>query len=153
MRPLKRKGSLGRSTIIVTLMAAFSTMLGFGRESYIAYAFGATGKTDAYYIATVVPDTIAGLIGNALTNALIPVLKEERSNSRRSARRLIKAVFWGTAVVLSLLTFAAYLCRGDRRLDCSRIHRSSTCGSSSIVVNYDHWRGLFGLVRSALGNP
>ncbi|EFM09152.1 virulence factor MVIN family protein [Paenibacillus curdlanolyticus YK9] len=82
-----------RNTIIVGTLTLISLLLGFGRESYIAYLFGATDATDAYYVAMIVPDLVAGWIGYTVTNALIPVLRKEWDRSLRSGEQLITTAF------------------------------------------------------------
>ena len=95
------------------VLTLISSVLGFARESYIAYAFGASRYTDAYYVAFVVPDIIAGWIGFALTNALIPVLKKEYQFSQRSGISLINHAFYFVFSVSILLTLFAYLFRNE----------------------------------------
>lgn len=103
-----RKSSIKKNAIVVMLLTLLSSILGFGRESYIAYAFGSTKFTDAYYVAFVVPDIIAGWIGYALTNALIPVLKSEYSTSERLGKQIINNTFYIVivgSIILSVLSY------------------------------------------------
>jgi putative peptidoglycan lipid II flippase len=90
-----------------------SAILGFVRESYIAYSFGASGFTDAFYIALVVPDIIAGWVSLALTNALIPVLKVEMQRSSEGAKILTSNFFWGATIVLVAATAVVIVFRGE----------------------------------------
>lgn len=90
-----------------------SALLGFARESYIAYRYGASGHTDAFYIAAVIPDLLATVIGYALSNALVPVLKRERAVSPASARRLAAAAALISLALLSGLALAAFGLRGE----------------------------------------
>jgi putative peptidoglycan lipid II flippase len=106
-----RTTSMKRVTLMVTGLVLGSAFLGFGRESFIAYAFGATGLTDAFYIALIVPDMIGGWISSALTDSMIPVLKEEISRSFASAQKLMASVFWVGMAILSLLTVIGYCLR------------------------------------------
>lgn len=104
--------STTRSTLMISMLTLTSALLGFGRESYIAFEYGATGLTDAFYVATVVPDILAAWISYALTNALIPPLKEELSVSDKSARSLADTVFWGATAILLCLTGLGFVLRG-----------------------------------------
>jgi putative peptidoglycan lipid II flippase len=97
-----------RATIMVFLLTLASSALGFGREAFIAYSFGATGMSDAYYIAAIVPEMVASWIGYTLTNSIIPVLQQERTVSEESTRKLISNIFWGAACALFLLTMAVF---------------------------------------------
>lgn len=105
------KGSTGRATILVFILTLVSNILGLGRESYIAYAFGATGWTDAYYVASIIPDIASAWISLTLTNALIPVLKRELDRSPESAKDLARLVFLYIAIILGLMTVLIWLFR------------------------------------------
>lgn len=99
------------ATMLVSALTLLSAILGFGRDSYIAFAFGATRLTDAYLIATIVPDMIAGWISYTLTNALIPPLKMELLRSPRSAKSLSGAALRIAAVGLVVLLLVTYVWR------------------------------------------
>lgn len=103
--------SIKKNALLVMALTLVSSVLGFGRESYIAYAFGASKFTDAYYVAFVVPDIIAGWLGYALTNALIPELKREYGTSRPSGIRLINTTFYIVLGGSAVLMLAAFLFR------------------------------------------
>ncbi|MDQ6595010.1 murein biosynthesis integral membrane protein MurJ [Bacillus salipaludis] len=101
------KTSTKRSTILIAILTLFSAVLGFGRESYTAYLFGASSLTDVYFVAGMVPDVIAGWIGYTLTRAIVPSIKKEINNKGSSAK-LISATFYITlitSIVLSIITF------------------------------------------------
>ncbi|MFB9760928.1 murein biosynthesis integral membrane protein MurJ [Ectobacillus funiculus] len=104
-----KKDSIKRSTIIITMLTLASSILAFGRESYIAHSFGSTSFTDAYYVASIVPDMIAGWIGYTLTRALIPSLKKEISNSRESSSYLISTSFYLTLFIAAILSIVAFI--------------------------------------------
>jgi putative peptidoglycan lipid II flippase len=106
-------GSLSRSTYIVSGLSILSAVIGFSRETYIAYTYGASGTTDAFYIASIIPELLSGLISQCLTNALIPTIAEQERRSHDSAVRLINAVFWSSLLVLLLLAIIAYLLRNQ----------------------------------------
>lgn len=105
--------STKKSTIIVTLLTLISAVLGFGRESYIAYAFGSTEFTDVYYVAGIVPDIVAGWIGYTLTKALIPSLKSELMVAQNSSKHLITASFYITLVAATALTVLCYIYKAN----------------------------------------
>ena len=61
---------------IVTLSTFLSRIFGFLRDSTIAYIFGATLYTDAFYVAFRIPNLFRRLLGEgALTSAFIPIFK------------------------------------------------------------------------------
>jgi putative peptidoglycan lipid II flippase len=75
------KQSILQATFILTAVAFLSRILGFLREVAIASTFGARAITDAYLVAQVLPVTLAGLVGGALTTVFIPVFLEERERN------------------------------------------------------------------------
>ncbi len=73
--------SIARASFIILLANFLSRILGFVREILIAQFFGAQAVTDSFLVAQVLPATIAGLIGGALTTVFIPVFVEEREKN------------------------------------------------------------------------
>ena len=87
-----------------------SRLLGFVREPVIAALFGASGATDAFEVATRVPQLVHELvIGGAVSGVLIPLFSEMAADDRRLAKTfstLIASVglaLVGVTVVLVLL--------------------------------------------------
>jgi len=72
------KQSILQATFLLTLVTLISKVLGFVREMSIASVFGAKTITDAYVVAQVLPATLAGLVGGALTTVFIPVFLEQK---------------------------------------------------------------------------
>jgi putative peptidoglycan lipid II flippase len=72
------KQSILQATFLLTLVTLISKGLGFVREMSIASVFGAKTITDAYVVAQVLPATLAGLVGGALTTVFIPVFLEQK---------------------------------------------------------------------------
>lgn len=93
-----------KSTLVVIFLTLLGSVLGFIRESYVAFAYGATGATDAYLVAAVIPDIVAGWISYSITNALIPLLGSELRKSKTSSLKLISVVFWDSFIVLLVFT-------------------------------------------------
>ena len=67
------KHSFARNTVIVSVIFAVSNILGLIRESSIAYMFGASGITDAYLIAMIIPSLFIGTISTAFAGPFITV--------------------------------------------------------------------------------
>ncbi|PLT44813.1 Virulence factor mviN [Paenibacillus pasadenensis] len=97
-----------KNTLIVGSLTLISLMLGFGRESLIAFLFGSTSYTDAFYVAMIVPDILAGWIGFTVTNAMVPVLKKEIGMSSLSSVRLTSTVFVYVLIGSCLLALIAF---------------------------------------------
>lgn len=103
-----------QNAALVATLTLISSMLGFGRESFIAYIFGSTKFTDAYYVAFVVPDIVAGWLGYTITNALIPTLKQELSSPNKGKyRELINSVFFIILIGSTILACITYLLKNE----------------------------------------
>lgn len=71
--------SLIRSTGVVALSTLISRILGFVREVLFANFFGASGSTDAFFIAFRIPNLLRRLVAEgALTISFIPIYTEYR---------------------------------------------------------------------------
>jgi len=104
------QSSIGRAAFIVFLANLLSRLLGFLREVLIARLFGARAITDSYLVAQILPSTIAGLIGGALTTVFIPLFVEERHTKGEQKAREGAGVVLGASIVYFLLALAgAYL--------------------------------------------
>ena len=71
--------SLVRSTGIVAILTFASRILGFVRDVLMANFFGATGLTDAFFVAFKIPNLFRRFVAEgALTVSFIPVYTETR---------------------------------------------------------------------------
>jgi putative peptidoglycan lipid II flippase len=55
------------------LITILSKILGFGREVFISYFYGATNISDAYFISLTIPVVIFSFIGTSVTTGYIPM--------------------------------------------------------------------------------
>lgn len=75
-----KKRSLFRSTSLVSLNRAISSLLGFARDMIWARIFGASISFDAFIVAFHLPSFICYIITEAgLTQAFIPILSEQQT--------------------------------------------------------------------------
>ncbi|MGC8971703.1 MAG: murein biosynthesis integral membrane protein MurJ [bacterium] len=104
------KQSILQATVLLTVIAFLSRIFGFFREVIIANVFGAKAITDAYLVAQVLPLTLAGLIGGALTTVFIPVfLEEKEKNGEEKAWYAADTVLSVSFVYLIVATVISYL--------------------------------------------
>lgn len=102
---------LRRTTVAFLALYALARVVAFGRESTIAYLFGATRETDAYVAATALPELVAGvLLSGVLGYAIIPEFVRRRTEGDlRGAAHLIQAalsqvlLLTGALVVLTVV--------------------------------------------------
>jgi len=91
-----------RSTGIISVAIMVSRVLGLVREQVVAYFFGSTVVTDAFYAAFRIPNLMRDLFGEGgLSKAFITTFKmTEIEDGEDSAWQLSNRIFNGTAVVL-----------------------------------------------------
>ncbi|MEM4501597.1 MAG: murein biosynthesis integral membrane protein MurJ [Thermofilaceae archaeon] len=92
---------------MILVTAVLSRILGLIRESLIAYFFGAQVITDSYVVASVLPTSIAGLLGGALTTVFISVFVEERerlgeAKAWEGARSVLGSSFLFLVLILGI---------------------------------------------------
>lgn len=102
--------SIVRASFTILLANFLSRLLGFLREVLIAHFFGARAVTDSFLVASVLPTTVAGLIGGALTTVFIPVFVEEREkHGEKRAWEGARAVYGVSLLYLLVMLFVSYL--------------------------------------------
>lgn len=78
------RNALIKSTSIFSAMTFLSRILGFLRDMIVAHIFGATGMTDAFFVAFKIPNFMRRLFAEgAFSQAFVPVLaeyKQQRSH-------------------------------------------------------------------------
>ena len=99
MKLLKSTATVGSATII-------SRVLGFVRDVVLAKMFGASGETDAFFLAFKIPNFMRRLFAEgSFSLAFVPVLSEYKANGDRQALRdLIDHVTGTLAAILLVLT-------------------------------------------------
>jgi putative peptidoglycan lipid II flippase len=82
--PAEAEPSLARSASIIAFGNIVSRLLGLGRETTIAYFFGASGLVSAFQAASTIPTMIFDLlVGGMLSAALVPVFSDYARPERR----------------------------------------------------------------------
>ncbi len=103
-----KKQTITQAALIIAVISFISKFFGFFREVLVAKYFGATGQTDAFLVALIIPTMILGLFSGGFTTLIIPFYLEKKSQSQEAARRFVNSVFmvWGTLFIfLSILIF------------------------------------------------
>lgn len=73
--------NLKKTILILIFLSIISKFLGFGREIFFSYFYGASYISDAYIIALTIPIVIFSFIGKAISNAYIPMYSKIESQS------------------------------------------------------------------------
>ncbi len=101
---------VARAATLLMVISVVGKLLGFAREQAIAGLFGATRMTDAYVTAFTLPQMIAGLIGGAVSSALLPVFSRYLAqDDRRGGWGVVGAISRVTVATLLLLVCAAFI--------------------------------------------
>jgi len=107
---LKRQ-TVTQAAVVIAVFSFISKFFGFFREVLVAKYFGATGTTDAFLVAMIIPISILGLFSGGFATLVIPYYLEKKSQSAEAARRFVNSAFtvWGTiflAVSVFIFIFA-----------------------------------------------
>lgn len=108
---MERKGRatrIGGAALLLASSVLLSRVLGYVREMILAYRFGASAETDAFYAAFQIPDLLNHfLAGGALSIAFIPLYHRLRSEEGEpAADRLVGEVLGTLGVLAALATLA-----------------------------------------------
>ncbi len=102
----RRHRSIGISASLIFGATLISRVAGFVREIAMALMFGTSLMTDAWLIASVIPNLLFSTINGAISTTIVPVLTDgERTHSSRSMTHFIQELF--TVIVLLSLTLIA----------------------------------------------
>ncbi|HHJ20583.1 MAG TPA: murein biosynthesis integral membrane protein MurJ [Gammaproteobacteria bacterium] len=75
-----------KSTAVVSGMTLISRLLGFVRDMVIAVSFGASGLTDAFFVAFRIPNLLRRMFAEgAFAQAFVPVFTEYREQKNHAA--------------------------------------------------------------------
>lgn len=104
----RRRQRLGLAALILGASVLLSRVMGLVRDKVISYLFGATGESDLYFAAFVIPDFINYLLaGSYFSITLIPLLAEAFDRDREDGWRFFGAVLTWVALAIVALTGAA----------------------------------------------
>lgn len=80
---MKTSKMLFRSTLIILILTLLSRLLGLGRETVIAYLFGASKTTDAFLVAYTLPYFFYSVIGTATAGIIVPIVTDYMAQDRQ----------------------------------------------------------------------
>ncbi|MEZ0224828.1 MAG: murein biosynthesis integral membrane protein MurJ [Alphaproteobacteria bacterium] len=102
---MKKTESITTAAILLAFSILLSRILGYVRDMLLAYKFGASSTTDAFYAAFQIPDLLNYfLAGGALSIAFIPLYNRVQARDGDAAAHKLMATVLGTlgAVVIAL---------------------------------------------------
>ena len=106
------KTTLTFSVLIITVLSVFSKLLGFLRETVVAYYFGTTQEADIFFLVFGLFSFITSAIGISLGVSFLPVFIKERSQrgdlyaNQLAFRFITQLLFLFIPILISLLIFS-----------------------------------------------
>ena len=97
-----KKQTVTQAALLISVLSLVSKFIGFFREVLIANYFGATGQTDAFVVAMMIPGSILGLFAGGFSTLVIPFYLERKSKSEEAARKFVDSALlvWGSVFVV-----------------------------------------------------
>ena len=108
---MRERRALARTAGLIGSLTFLSRIAGYARDVIIAFFFGASGATDAFYVAFRIPNLLRRLFAEgSLTISFIPVFTEYlEKGDKAEAKRVSDAVFTALIVVLGVITVLGVL--------------------------------------------
>ena len=89
---------------MITAFLFLSKFIGYFREILIANYFGATGQTDAFLVALMIPTLIMGLVSSGLGTLIIPVYIEKSKKDGKQAKIFINQIFFIWLIITAIIS-------------------------------------------------
>ncbi|NPA13285.1 MAG: murein biosynthesis integral membrane protein MurJ [Aquificae bacterium] len=94
-----------KNTLLFSVATLISRVLGYLRDATIAYLFGASPLTDAFFVAWRIPNTLRQLVAEGSFNAVfIPIYSQIQKENPKLAKEYVSSLFSYYTVVLSIIT-------------------------------------------------
>ncbi len=101
---INAKQQMGIAALIMGFSVLLSRFMGLLRDKVISWQFGASGETDLYFSAFVIPDFLNHLLAGAYVSiTLIPILSKLMEKDTEDAWKFFSSVLlWASSLVLGL---------------------------------------------------
>lgn len=105
MSILTKVQNVGFATLLLSASIFLSRFIGLLRDKLISWNFGATGETDVYFIAFIIPDFINYLLaGGYFSIILVPLLTQYFTLGEKQGFRFFNSVLITVACTIFILT-------------------------------------------------
>jgi putative peptidoglycan lipid II flippase len=103
--------ALFKSTAVISVMTFISRIFGYIRDAVIFIFLGATGSTDAFFVAFRIPNFLRRLFAEgAFSQAFVPVLSEYKEKySEQELKNLVNHVAGVLGLILLVITIVGVL--------------------------------------------
>lgn len=99
---MKKSINFRKTAIVIMIITLLSKILGFGRDVFLSYFFGASEISDAYLISLTIPTVIFGFIAAGIVTAYIPMQSRIIEESGEDAASKYTSNF--TNIILLIVT-------------------------------------------------
>jgi putative peptidoglycan lipid II flippase len=102
---MSSRGKIARAAGLMSVATFISRILGYVKDMILASYFGASSKSDVFFVAFRIPNLLRELFAEgSMSAAFVPVLTETQvKEGREAANRLVRVVFIFLFVVVGLL--------------------------------------------------
>jgi putative peptidoglycan lipid II flippase len=102
---MSSKGKIARAAGLMSIATLISRILGYAKDMVLASYFGASSKSDVFFVAFRIPNLLRELFAEgSMSSAFVPVLTETETNrGREAANHLVRATFIFIFAVVGLL--------------------------------------------------
>ena len=107
---MKADTHITKNWSLVSLLTFFSRIAGYIRDVVIAYFFGASYQTDAFYVAYRIPNLLRRLFAEgSLTVAFIPIFTDYLKEGRKDAKEALNSIFTVLFIILIAVCFVGVI--------------------------------------------
>ena len=93
-----------KTVVLLMIITVFSKILGFLRDVFLSFFYGASNMSDIFLISIMIPTVIFALVGNAITTGFIPMYTRiEAEEGSSSSKIFTKQVTNGVLLVGSIV--------------------------------------------------
>lgn len=127
-----------KSAIAVFFATALAKLSGFAKEAVLAAFYGAGAFSDAFVLASVIPDTLLGFVSASVAASYMPVYYEAKNKNRFTSNVITCLVFIG----LAFSVFATLFPKPLVRLFAFHL-APETSELAAYFVQYMAWAAIF----------
>lgn len=100
--------SVAQATILITIFLFLGKIVAYLRQALVAKYFGATGQTDAFLVALLIPVLAMGIVSNGLAALIVPVYIEKREKDPSRAKIFVNQIFLLWCAILLFLSLILF---------------------------------------------
>ncbi|MGB9819484.1 MAG: murein biosynthesis integral membrane protein MurJ [Thermovenabulum sp.] len=101
---------LQKTAFILMIISILSKFLGFARETFLSYFYGASSISDAYLISLTIPAVVFSFLGSGLATSYIPLISEIlKEKGEKAATRFTNNLVNFIILISSFLVITVFI--------------------------------------------